>query len=463
MCEVNGWTVVDFYVDNDRSASSGHRPDWDRLLADIRAGRIDAVVVWNQDRGWRRMSDLEELRPMFAEFGVKLATTNIGIIDFTNPDDIFRAQVSTALSEMEIAKMKVRQRRAARQRAEKGIPKWRQAFGYQAYTGLKEADTGERLLDPVTAPLVKQAYATVLAGGSISDIARDWNAAGAYGMNGKPWSPSTVSLFLRAPRNAGLRSHTDTATGRTEIVGLGTWAGLVDEDTWRAAQGVLNAPGRAPGRKSVRKHLLTGVLRCGKPGCGGHLSGAWVMQPTGGKSGRPKAGEAKQPSGQVAHLITYACKSCRGVSVRADHVEPLVYDIVSERLAQPDALDLLKTELHDGVEAEQLRGKRQILLARLDEIANERADGLIDGRGYRVMTDRINSELAAIEARQQDQERLRVFHGLPLGTPEVAEKLKLLSPDRLRAVIDVLVDFTVMPVGKGGRTFTPSRVRVSWR
>ena len=158
--------------------------------------------------------------------------------------------------------MKVRMRRAARQKAENGLPQWTRAFGYLGDT---------RQPDPHTAPLVKQAYAAILAGSSLKDIARIFNDAGAHGLNGKPWTPSTVSLFLRAPRNAGLRSH------NREIVGKGTWPALVDESTWRAAQSKLNAPGRAAaGRKSVRRHRLTGVLQCGKPGCGGYMFGQWT-------------------------------------------------------------------------------------------------------------------------------------------------------------------------------------------
>ena len=61
-----------------------------------------------------------------------LATTNIGVIDFRNADDVFRAQVSTAMSEMEIAKMKVRMRRAARQKAENGLPHWTRASATSA-------------------------------------------------------------------------------------------------------------------------------------------------------------------------------------------------------------------------------------------------------------------------------------------------------------------------------------------
>ncbi len=166
-----------------------------------------------------------------------------------------------------------------------------------------------RTPDPVTAPLVKQAYESILSGGSISDIAREWNAAGAYGLNGKPWSASTVSLFLRKPRNAGLRDHNG------EIVGAGTWSPLVDEETWRAVQAVLDAPGRAPGRKTVRKHLLTGVLRCGKPGCGGYLSGMWVMQPTGGKSGRPSTRAARKFAIQPALRGSVSGVGARGGDV----------------------------------------------------------------------------------------------------------------------------------------------------
>jgi DNA invertase Pin-like site-specific DNA recombinase len=45
LCELKGWQVAGVYVDNDRSASSGKaRPEWDRMLADIKAGHIDAIA-----------------------------------------------------------------------------------------------------------------------------------------------------------------------------------------------------------------------------------------------------------------------------------------------------------------------------------------------------------------------------------------------------------------------------------
>lgn len=457
LCEVNGWQVVDYYVDNDVSASNGGpRPEWNRLLDDVTAGKVDAIVVWNQDRGWRKMADLESLRPVLEPRGVVLATTNIGTIDFRNADDVFRAQVSTAMSEMEVAKMRVRQRRAARQRAEQGRPKWRRAFGYLPYSGPREQDQGHREPDPVTAPLVAEAYRAILAGASLSDVYRPWNAAGHYGMTGKPWTATTLSLFLRSPRNAGLRSHTDTATGVTEILGKGTWTPLVSEDLWRAVQHVLNAPGRAPGPKSVRQHLLTGLLRCGNcaaEGVDARLSGSWVMQPTGGQSGRPKAGETKSHPGEKSHRIAYACKRCRGCSIRSEYVEPTVNEAVLQWLSAPDATDLLKVPAADPEQAQRIADERAVLHGRLNEVADERADGLLTGAQAKRATERIQDKLDALDKLQIDADRLRVLDGIPLGTAEVADALADLSTDRYRAVIDLLMTVTVAPVGKGGNTF----------
>lgn len=54
-----GWTVAGEYVDNDRSAHSGTpRPEYDRLLADVADGLVDAVVVWDLDRFRRRPKEL---------------------------------------------------------------------------------------------------------------------------------------------------------------------------------------------------------------------------------------------------------------------------------------------------------------------------------------------------------------------------------------------------------------------
>ena len=441
LCEAKGWEPVAFYVDNDRSASNGKaRPEWDRLLADIKAGEIDAIAVWNQDRGWRQMSELEDLRRFFTSLGrqIPLTTTLIGDVDLYDPYGVYAAQNRTAASELETAVMKIRMRRAAKQKAERGTPKWKRAFGYVIGEHTDECapacTSHHHQLDPVTAPLVAEAYRMILAGSKLGEVCALFNDAGAHGLTGRPWNESTVSLFLRSPRNAALRAHNG------EIVGKGTWPPLVSESTWRAVHAKMNAPHRLR-VKTVRKHLLTGVLACGK--CGGPLGG---MQ-------------------TVAKTISYRCKepSCRGVGIAAHEVEPALYGIIAGRLAMPDAVDLLKAEIHDEAEADAVRQELQALYGELKNIGVERGKRLLTGEQASIATDIINADIAKLEARQQDSERMRVFEDIPLGTPEVADAIMALSPDRFRAVVTLLATITIAPVGKGGHTFRPERIGVAWK
>ena len=51
LAERRGWHVVDSYIDDDVSAYKGKpRPEYRRMLDDMRAGAVDAVVVWHLDR-----------------------------------------------------------------------------------------------------------------------------------------------------------------------------------------------------------------------------------------------------------------------------------------------------------------------------------------------------------------------------------------------------------------------------
>src|SRR6516162_9674816 len=55
-----GWAVTEVYCDNDLSAFSGRRrPSYERMLGDIEAGKITAVIAWHPDRLHRRSAELE--------------------------------------------------------------------------------------------------------------------------------------------------------------------------------------------------------------------------------------------------------------------------------------------------------------------------------------------------------------------------------------------------------------------
>src|SRR5690349_16698750 len=61
LCDRSEWAERGEYVDNDLSATSGGpRPEYDRLLSDVQAGRIKRIVVFHLSRLWRNRRERAE-------------------------------------------------------------------------------------------------------------------------------------------------------------------------------------------------------------------------------------------------------------------------------------------------------------------------------------------------------------------------------------------------------------------
>jgi DNA invertase Pin-like site-specific DNA recombinase len=67
-----GWVITEEYTDEGISGAKSSRPALDRLMADARKGRFDAVLVWRFDRFARStthlLSALEEFRTLGVDF-----------------------------------------------------------------------------------------------------------------------------------------------------------------------------------------------------------------------------------------------------------------------------------------------------------------------------------------------------------------------------------------------------------
>ena len=188
------------------------------------------------------------------------------------------------------------------------------------------------------------------------------------------------------------------------------------------------------------------------------------QQKAGGAPGRPRAGQVKEPHpGHRTRTVAYACKRCRRCGIRSDQVEAIINEAVLQRLRGADAADLLKVPAADPAEAQRILDEKAVLHGRLNEIADERADGLLTGAQARRATERIQDKLDALDRLQVDADRLRVLDGIPLGTAEVADALADLSTDRYRAVIDLLLTITVNPIGRCGNVFRAERITVEPR
>jgi DNA invertase Pin-like site-specific DNA recombinase len=70
-----GWRLIpDSYDDGGISGASLNRPDLQRLLGDIAAGRVDTVVVYKVDRLTRSLTDFAKLVELFDKYGVSFVS-----------------------------------------------------------------------------------------------------------------------------------------------------------------------------------------------------------------------------------------------------------------------------------------------------------------------------------------------------------------------------------------------------
>jgi len=71
-CQLQGWTVVNSYIDGGFTGKDGERPGLQRLLTDAKLGLFDKMVVFKLDRLARSLSLLLEIEKTLKEHGITL-------------------------------------------------------------------------------------------------------------------------------------------------------------------------------------------------------------------------------------------------------------------------------------------------------------------------------------------------------------------------------------------------------
>src|SRR5450759_4119133 len=116
-----GWRLVaDHYDDGGVSGASLERPALQTLLADVRAGKINTVVVYKVDRRGRSRADFAKLVELFDQFGVSFVSITQAFNTTTSMGRLtLNVLLSFAQFEREVIGERVRDKIAASKR--KGI------------------------------------------------------------------------------------------------------------------------------------------------------------------------------------------------------------------------------------------------------------------------------------------------------------------------------------------------------
>jgi DNA invertase Pin-like site-specific DNA recombinase len=108
-CERRGWEIAGEYVDQGICGAKERRPALDRLLADCRRRRADAVVVYRYDRFARSLRQLVNALADFNALGIDFISLHEGV-DTSTPNGrlVFGIFASIAEFERELIRDRVR-------------------------------------------------------------------------------------------------------------------------------------------------------------------------------------------------------------------------------------------------------------------------------------------------------------------------------------------------------------------
>lgn len=416
-----GAESVTEYVDNSVSAFSGvTRPQFEKLLDHLEAGRYDALLCYRTDRLYRRLTDLARLMKVAKD--VRIETCRSGGIDLSTALGRTTANIFASIAEGESDTHAERRRDANKARRAAGA--WRKEgsrpFGFN----------GDGTHRQPEAAMIQEAVKDLLTGGTLHGVARRWNTSGISTVRGKRWSNLHVRRVLSNPRLAGLVVH------KGEVVGPGAWDPIVEEAQWKALQALFKT--RAHAMAFERRHLLSGIALCGA--CGRPLYGAYPH----GRD-RPASYICKSPGkGHVA----------RAVAPLDDLIEGLVVDYLTSQGVERDLLTAPDTTIS------ALEERRSALTATRSSFARLLREGVMTEDDVRTDATAIQREIDEIDQKIADRRP-----ALVLLDGELLDRWENGSVEAKSAIVDMLLFVVVQrdPQRDPRREFDASLVWHRWR
>ncbi len=366
--EAAGYAIVERYVEGGRSARTDRRPVFQRMIADACAKpqRYDAIYILNFSRFFRDDFEFETYRRKLERAGVRLisATQDVG----EGPQARIIRSVLTTIdavsSEINAEQVRIVMARNATEGFHNGSAP---PLGYRTYVaevrGQKEKKKLE--IDPAERPLYERIVGLYLEGDGSGPLGIDrivkWLRANGFTHRNQPFSTSLVYAMLKRETYAGRHfygcrdSRTAKLRPREEWVEVAV-PPILSEERFAAIQRRLKA--RNPKISAPRSHsspvLLSGLGRCGRPGCTGTM-----MLMTG------KGGQYRYYC--CSNRRTKGDLSCGGNNVPMHQVDDAVLSALERRLFQPERLQQLLGEMLDASSTADADRRKRLAVLRTEE------------------------------------------------------------------------------------------------
>ena len=375
------WAYAGVYVDEGLTGTKENRPQFQRLLSDCRAGKVDMILVKSISRFARNTVTLLETVRELKALGIDIYFEEQHIHTISGDGELmltilasFAQEESRSVSDN--CKWRIRSQFA------NGQPTGQTIYGFDVKNGMYT-------IKPKEAEVVRSIYDMYLSGMGRLKIVRALNEKGIPSPDGGEWMPSVVSDILRNEKYAGdlmlqkyyVNNHIEKKTlpNRGELPQYfvqDDHKGIIDRDTFLMVQIEMARRKKKYGRKKektiVTTEGLTGKIFCGI--CG--------------KGYNRKITKAGTPYAKPVWI-------CRTFNLKGNAL------CASKQIPEDILLPIVQEICDDGVEMER------ILVQPGNQLEFIQADGKVMTRTWK---DRSRRESWTPEKKEQARQKMMRYH-----------------------------------------------------
>jgi len=366
-CKFRDISVVVVYREEGKSAKDTNRPQFQKMLRDCSAGKIDTVIVKKVDRLSRSLMDFEKTVTFFEDHNINLISIQE---NFDTSSAIGRAVIRIILTFAQLEREQTSERTSdvLRYRAEQG--QWNGGYPSLGYRSDEELGL---LPIPEEAKLVKLLFDKYEELASYRKVSSYLNDAGYRTKTftsrrgkikgGARFADTTVASMLKNPIYIGKIRY-------KENLHQGKHQPLIDADQFERVQQIIKHNGErrtSVNRENKHNFILEGLVRCGE--CGSVMSPRWSVS-------RSKKRYFYYGCESVNHHGTRACGTR---SVSAHLLEQVILARIRYVSKDDDLLDRIISRNEESFrrEIDGLEDKRVLLKLRLKE-TEEKAATLVN-------------------------------------------------------------------------------------
>ncbi len=367
--ELKKWgEIIDFYVDEGLSAGTSKRPQYQRLMQDVRSGKVNLILVSDLSRLSRNVHDFSVLLKELEQNNASYLSMKEQF-DTTTPAGRLMVNMVVNMAQFEREQTSERVAINVSSRAMRGYTSGgKTPFGYD-----RDPDRpGSFTVNEKEAKDVRAIFRVFLERGSVGKAIPVIEALGIQprptrtkdrGIIPGKWGYEQLKTLLSNTAYVGIKEVNKLNRGEDpdslkpwELYQQvkASWPAIIDEKEFQEVQGVLEESLLMERRRTNgierRIFLLSGILHCGE--CGKALTG---------QSSHGSQSVHRYYAHVEKRISNVTCSSKR---IRADEIEQVIINHFSEAVSRAGYFSNLEAKISEGMKSEPARLNEQVDIAR---------------------------------------------------------------------------------------------------